>query len=348
MPPGKESRLPKLPSLVEQKITKTGYTRGATNREIFQNRVTRNNTVLIDRRYWAQCAPPNDDTELYENGFIVLIEPSWYFGTLDSDERLGGDGLALGVNALLLFRRRADWLEYRPRSGRLENGQVFKVAEARTNPLGGVYFARIHATVSDKGGQLVEGFNSTKMRGAGIRVYEYASSRTIAQAKVQLEALMWLCHDAKTTIMSVGMSANEVERRKAALLKAANEQGLLDGSRLRALRILSETDETICPLCLERISITDFLKRGDQAEGRETYDRTITEVSLFHIQELRIGKLQHKPYNLGWGHHFCNVVAKDAGILPTLKWMKRVLDNQGSATEHLAALEESVEDAVYR
>src|SRR5450759_734855 len=95
MPPGKESRLPKLPSLVEQKITKTGYTRGATNREIFQNRVTRNNTVLIDRRYWAQCAPPNDDTELYENGFIVLIEPSWYFGTLDSDERLGG---AMGLH----------------------------------------------------------------------------------------------------------------------------------------------------------------------------------------------------------------------------------------------------------
>lgn len=39
--------LPKLPPLVEQKLTKTGYTRGATMKEIYQNRVTRNNPVLI-------------------------------------------------------------------------------------------------------------------------------------------------------------------------------------------------------------------------------------------------------------------------------------------------------------
>ncbi|MBD5308340.1 MAG: restriction endonuclease, partial [Bacteroides sp.] len=33
----------------------------------------------------------------------------------------------------------------------------------------------------------------------------------------------------------------------------------------------------------------------------------------------------HRPYNLGWGHHHCNVVVKDSGIEPTLDWMRRVL-----------------------
>lgn len=69
-----------------------------------------------------------------------------------------------------------------------------------------------------------------------------------------------------------------------------------------------------------------FFKRGEQAEGRETWDITVIEVSLFHIDELRVGKFQHKPYNLGWGYHFCNVVTKDAGIDGTLTWMQTVLD----------------------
>ena len=52
---------------------------------------------------------------------------------------------------------------------------------------------------------------------------------------------------------------------------------------------------------------------------------TVTEVSLFHIRELRTGEFNHKPYNLGWGHHHCNVVVKDAGIDATLEWMREVI-----------------------
>lgn len=47
---------------------------------------------------------------------------------------------------------------------------------------------------------------------------------------------------------------------------------------------------------------------------------------LFHIDELRYGVYNHKPYNLGWGHHHCNVVTKDSGIAKTLEWMQQVLD----------------------
>lgn len=63
----------------------------------------------------------------------------------------------------------------------------------------------------------------------------------------------------------------------------------------------------------------------EQAVGREVLDLTITQINLFHIEELRMGLFNHRPYNVGWGHHHCNVVVKDVGIRETLDWMRVVL-----------------------
>jgi len=257
-----------------------------------------------------------------------LVEPSWYSDTPDAEDQLAAEGIELGVNALLIFRRRSDWNEYSHLAAHLPDGKNFAVATSRSNPLGGTYFARIHATVANTGAGIVEGFSSNQLRGAGIRVYEYASSSTITSARLQLEALVWMCADAEDAMVAAGMSNGDAKLRKETQVESAEQQGLLDRDRLRSLRIINDYDHTVCPLCREPISAGDFLKRGEQAEGRETYDLTITEVNLFHIQELRVGTFQHKPYNLGWGHHFCNVVVKDAGIQPTLEWMSRVLGNQ--------------------
>ena len=76
---------------------------------------------------------------------------------------------------------------------------------------------------------------------------------------------------------------------------------------------------------MRHISAIGFCRKIQQAEGRVVPDLTVTEVSLFHIRELRTGEFNHRPYNLGWGHHHCNVVVKDSGIEPTLDWMRRVL-----------------------
>lgn len=271
---------------------------------------------------------PDDGTEQYENGAIALVPPSFYFSSPDADAILEGKGLKIGENALLLYLKRSDWINFRPNKGdKLENGQVFKPAQYRKNPLGGVYLSRIHSTTSLNSEAIVEGFNETEMRGAGIRVYEYASSKTLAETRLQLEALMWHCADAHESLAAMGMANKEITDRKTAQLEKAMREGLLDLDRLLASRVINPQTHTVCPLCLEPISANDFMLRAEQAEGRETWDNAITEVSLFHIKELRVGVLQHKPYNLGWGHHFCNVVTKDSGILPTLSWMKGVVDN---------------------
>lgn len=73
-------RLPKLPQLLDRKIYKTGQTRGADDDVIYQNRVGRWSTVLIPYACWHLCAKPQDNTAADENGFIVLISPTEYFG----------------------------------------------------------------------------------------------------------------------------------------------------------------------------------------------------------------------------------------------------------------------------
>ena len=110
------------------------------------------------------------------------------------------------------------------------------------------------------------------------------------------------------------------------ILVALTRSGLISKpKKLVEARILDKDGYTICPLCLKHISAKGFCARIQQAEGRNVPDLTVTEVSLFHIRELRTGEFNHKPYNLGWGHHHCNVVVKDAGIDATLEWMREVI-----------------------
>lgn len=322
-------RIDPLPSLLDRKLYKTGQTRGATTREIYQNRVSRNSTVLIPQDFWEACRGPDDDGGVYESGSIALIKPSWYFSKSDSNAELEKVGLTLGKNALLLFEKRSDWVSHAPKRGStFGNGLKFQPATHRIGDLGGTYIARVHSTTAAENGQaIVEAYNQTDMRGAGIRVYEYASVKTLAETRLQLEVLMWLCHDSIETMTETGMSDVGAHSRRDVQMGFAQELSLLDLAVMREKRMLDSENHTVCPLCQRRISAAEFMQRGEQAEGRETWDITVTEVSLFHVDELRVGKLQHKPYNLAWGHHYCNVVVKDAGIESTLTWMKTVLEN---------------------
>jgi len=313
-------RLPKLPQLLDRKIYKTGQTRGADDDVIYQNRVSRSSTVLIPYRCWELCADPHDGGGGYESGFIVLLSPSEYFDNPNITAELPAKGLALGTNALVFYETREAWQAHNP------DTLKWKPAKRRTNPLGGRYVARIPATTAtENGGRIIRGFDVTSNKGAGIRVYEYASSATTAECRLQLEALFWLCADSETVAVSNGMTPEDGAARKAAILAQGNESNLLDTARLTKARILNTRGRTICPLCLEELSGQGFFNRMAQAEGREVTDLTVTQLNLFHITELRFGVLNHRPYNVGWGHHHCNVVVKNSGILETLEWMRQVL-----------------------
>jgi len=323
-----QRRLPKLPNLIARKLYKTGQTRGADDDVIYQNRVARNSTVLIPYKCWSSCAAPPNGEEAYENGFIVLISPSDYFGQPNIADDLRRQGLSLGVNALVFYETREQWDANNP------DALHWTAANSRTNPLGGQYVARVPSTTAQSASKIIRGFNSSSMKGAGIRAYEYASRKTIQECRLQLEALFWLCHDSAEVAMANGMPRQDVATRRGAILRKCEEKHLTDLDVLVESRILNSAGKTICPLCLEELSAAGFFNRLAQAEGREVPDLTVTELNLFHIEELRYGTLGHRPYNLGWGHHHCNVVTRDSGITKTLEWMRDVV-NRNTHQHHL-------------
>jgi hypothetical protein len=313
-------RLARLPQLLQRKIYKTGQTRGADDDEVYQNRVGRNSTVLVPFSVWEAGLGFPEGEAGFENGFIVLLSPEQYFGDADIAGRLEAAGLALGRNALVFYETREQWDAHCP------DGVGWGAASRRTSPLGGQYVVRVPATTASvEGAKIARGFTSTSQKGAGIRVYEYASSATIGRCRLSLEALYWLSVDSVGAVARHGMGVAEVDARRASTLKQCEEAGLLDGDKLLAGRLMNRDGRTVCPLCLEEIAADGFFNRMAQAAGREVPDITITEVNLFHVEELRYGVFNHRPYNVGWGHHHCNVVAKDAGIQATLAWLESVL-----------------------
>ncbi len=318
-------RPPALPKLLDRKLYKTGQTRGADDDVIFQNRVLRNSTVLIPYGCWKLCANPPEGEKVYENGHIVLISPTEYFALKDPTLSLGEQGLKLGVNSLVFYETREQWTAYNPAK------QKWMVATSRKNPLGGKFVARVPGNTGEGGGKINEGFTTTANKGAGIRVYEYASSATIKRVALQLEALVWLCADGDAVIAKYGMAEKDAALRKATVLKLAETNGLLDFKKLIEARIVDREHVTVCPLCLERFSADGFFTRMEQAEGRAVPDITVTALNLFHINELRVGSFNHLPYNVGWGHHHCNVVVKDSGIQKTVEWMECVLGRNRKA-----------------
>lgn len=303
---------------IKTKLDKTKQTRGADDDVIYQNRVKRNSTVLIPFHDFDICKEYPYNRHVYENGFIVLIKPEEYFDA-NNRQKLKANNLVLGENLLVFYETREQWFFYPPLDG-------WKPANSRVAPLGGQYVARVPATTSENEKKIVLGYNDTKMKGAGIRVYEYADSMTIYECRLQLEYLFWSCYDIDDFLRN----CSDEERlvlgfRRQQVIKEAKEKGLAEAIPLEYQRITDHDGYTICPLCLKRISALGFASKMIQAEGRDVPDLTVTNVSLFHIRELRTGEFNHKPYNLGWGHHHCNVTVADMGVEGTLNWMKEIL-----------------------
>lgn len=314
-------RKPKLPALLDRKISKTGQTRGADDDVIYQNRVNRCNTVLIPFHQWINDENLRNTSDQFECGYIVLISPQDFFSAEDPIALLDSYNLSLGQNALVFYETRSDWNHHNPE----ELGWEF--ANSRSAPLGGQYVARVPATTAAQDSQKINlGYATQSPKGAGIRLYEYASAETIANCRIQLEAIYWHCHDAIDAAVDFGMAREDAELRKEMCLTECAEKGLLDYQKLYSQRIINRDRITVCPFCLKKLSGHGFFNRLEQPAGREVPDLTVTEINLFHINELKFGEYNHRPYNLGWGCHHCNVVVKDSGIYPTLQWLQEVID----------------------
>lgn len=110
--------------------------------------------------------------------------------------------------------------------------------------------------------------------------------------------------------------------------RECSQRGLLDFERLWEIGAWDKINKVpVCPLCGKPIEPHEFFEGIEQAEGREVSDNTQRKIVLMHIDALRPGKLNHKPYNLGWGHSFCNTIQGDKDISETIEELRKIIKN---------------------
>lgn len=103
-------------------------------------------------------------------------------------------------------------------------------------------------------------------------------------------------------------------------------RGLLDFDKLKKLGVWSlDKKQPICPLCHKIIFTDEFFDDITQMEGRQVLDNTQKSIVLMHIKALRPGKFNHRPYNLGWGHNYCNLIQGDKDISETINVLKKIM-----------------------
>ena len=103
-------------------------------------------------------------------------------------------------------------------------------------------------------------------------------------------------------------------------------RNFLDFDRLEELGVWNkETNEAICPLCHKPVYAEEFFDDVLQAGGREVPDNTQKYIVLMHVDALRSGEFNHRPYNLGWGHNFCNQIQGDKDISETIIAIEEIL-----------------------
>lgn len=300
-----------LPEEVVKKIGKTKQTRGAQpyNRVVYQNRVNRNGLAVVPYAFRDRLHPDG-----FEKGHVYMVRPQEYFSSASIVREDFDSSVVVGENAFVYYDTRKFYEQYPPLTD--------WVARERGGPGEVVY--RLPATTAtdpSRSRERVEGDPQ------GIRFFEYASTDTVYMTCIQLAMLAWHTqgvHEARTDGQSSGVPKT--------LLDESTRLGLWDVARLEALGVIHE-GKTVCPLCREPLRIEQLQSRVEQAEGREVLDLTITEVNLFHMRDLMPGEYNHEVYSLGWGHHHCNAVARDAGVEPTLRWMVEVLERNGYSVE---------------
>jgi hypothetical protein len=301
-----------LPEEIAKKINKTKQTRGAQpyDRVVYQNRVNRNGIAVVPYRFRNRLPE-----EGFENGYVIMVRPEEYFAS-DGVRRVDFDPLIkIGENAFVYYDNRRSYALFPPMPS--------WTPRKRGGPGEVVY--RMPATTATDRSQA-----ASKVEGEpqGIRFFEYASSSEIAKTCIQLALLAWTTREIE--------NVRSRNTPPDALQRAADRLGLWDVPRLEKLGVLFG-GHAICPLCRRELLAREMMSRVEQAEGREVSDLTITEVNLFHMEDLRPGEYNHRSYMLGWGHHHCNAVARDHGVAYTLTWMAEVLRRNGYVVEETEA-----------
>ena len=183
--------------------------------------------------------------------------------------------------------------------------------------------------------------------GLGNYDFDYASDDEIKKIKYQLSYMIYKVPGMKECLISIlNSTPNEelnvnIKRAKESgnlsqyidsviehIEEYCQEEELLDFDNLSNIRAWNnESHEPVCPLCLKSLTPEKFFETAAQDEGREEEDNTQAEIVLMHIEGLKPGELNHRTYNLGWGHKHCNTIQGPHDIKSTLEFLNEIIAN---------------------
>lgn len=192
--------------------------------------------------------------------------------------------------------------------------------------------------------------NIPKQTGLGNYSYDYASTKMQSDIKKQMLCLIFLTkstkketlakyifnnqdlfrHKENTKTYQKNITSNDyVHRFEEEINKyilECEKENLLDYDKLHKTGAWNKLKKcVVCPLCGKEIYIESFFAEVYQAEGRRVPTNTQREVVLMHIDALKSDALNHKTYNLGWGHNYCNLIQGDKSIPETINSMKEII-----------------------
>ena len=185
--------------------------------------------------------------------------------------------------------------------------------------------------------------------GLGNYDYDYANKEMIIKVKLQMLMLVFLCKSKngesfpEYVINNFDEIKNEKEETKTLLNKIGNPDQYIEEFTAAITELKDKCEESglllynefiesgcwetkpICPLCCKEIYLDDFFSEIKQMEGREVLDNTQREIVLMHINPLKPGEFNHRIYNLGWGHNFCNLIQGDNTIDNTIHQLEEIV-----------------------
>ena len=164
-------------------------------------------------------------------------------------------------------------------------------------------------------------------KGLGNCDFDFATTEVLEKTLYQLSMMILKISGIKEEIekRDASIKRSEIDEGEKSIIEYCVKNNLYDLKRLKSVGALNEKEVPVCPLCKEIIEPSSLFETKKQVEGREVVHNTQSEIVLMHIEALVPMKLNHRPYNLGWGHEHCNKIQGEHSIEKTLENLKRIL-----------------------
>ncbi len=343
-----------------KKLTKTREARQGD--PLYKRRNSRTSRVLIQYEMFKNLE--TDHLNKYKKGYVVVLTPKEYFESKDTPKTDLDSRIELGKNAIVYYQLddedwdnlpiQNDWIQVVEKSSAKGDWSGhFAVNITNATPKKKSFIVRKDETKDHNSFKWMKRKvknlkrrvdNGLGGKGLGNYDFDYCDEDTLEKTLFQLAYYFWNMKGINDVLVKeydngIGFGQNGqidknnmtkpkfktwLKESKEAVEKYVQKHNLDDKKKLEESRIF-RNGKVVCPLCLQPMKAEDLTSVIEQDLGRTSAGQTITSIVLMHINPLRPGEFNHRPFNLGWGHKWCNTIQENLQIDETLSELAKIL-----------------------